>query len=131
MERSCFLSCGHVFYSDFNKGRYTVPIAHWTIDQFAERNLMQLRTEIIKPHYEPKPIIDMKAFTKVGALLVTLVGVLGMLFCLPFLFSSDMADLVGAGFPFVGGAILVAGGLLALSNLSRGPVSYRRYLIKT
>jgi hypothetical protein len=42
-----------------------------------------------------------------------------MLFCLPFLFSSNMADLVGAGFPFVSGAILIAGGLLTLSNLSR------------
>jgi len=42
-----------------------------------------------------------------------------MLFCVKFLFSSNIADLVGAGFPFIGGAILSVGGLLALSNLSR------------
>ena len=46
-------------------------------------------------------------------------GIFGMFFCLPFLFSSNMADLVDAGFPFVSGAILIAGGLLTLSNLSR------------
>jgi hypothetical protein len=45
-------------------------------------------------------------------------GIFGMLFCLPFLFSSNMADLVGTGFPFVSGAMLIAGGLLTLSNLS-------------
>jgi len=30
-----------------------------------------------------------------------------------------MEDLVGAGFPFLAGAILVASGLLALSNLQQ------------
>jgi zinc transporter ZupT len=39
-------------------------------------------------------------------------GAIGMMFCLPFLFSSNMADLVGAGFPFVGGAILFGSGLI-------------------
>ena len=47
-----------------------------------------------------------------------------MLFCLPFLFSSNVADLVGAGFPFVGGAILFVGGLLVLSNLSKMNANY-------
>ena len=38
-----------------------------------------------------------------------------MLFCLPHLFSRYMEDLVGAGFPFVGGAVLFASGLVALA----------------
>jgi hypothetical protein len=42
-----------------------------------------------------------------------------MLFCFPFLWSSNIADLVGAGFPFVAGAILTIGGLINLSILSR------------
>ncbi|WP_343744769.1 hypothetical protein [Chitinophaga sp.] len=43
-----------------------------------------------------------------------------MIYCLPFLFSSSMKDLVGAGFPFVGGAIIASAGLIALSNLAKG-----------
>jgi hypothetical protein len=58
------------------------------------------------------------------------VGVFGMLFCLPFLFSSNMADLVGAGFPFVGGATLVVGGLSTLSNLTQKNNKSNRYQTK-
>ncbi|NLR65346.1 hypothetical protein HGH92_13590 [Chitinophaga varians] len=43
-----------------------------------------------------------------------------MIYCLPFLFSSSMEDLVGAGFPFVGGAIIASAGLIASSNLAKG-----------
>ena len=42
-------------------------------------------------------------------------GIFGMLFCYPHLWSTNMADLVGAGFPFVGGAILTGTGLISLS----------------
>jgi hypothetical protein len=42
-------------------------------------------------------------------------GAFGMLFCAPFLWSANMADLVGAGFPFVGASILFASGLLSLA----------------
>ena len=42
-------------------------------------------------------------------------GLFGMLFCFPFLWSGRMEDLVGAGFPFVGGAVLFASGLVALA----------------
>jgi hypothetical protein len=50
-----------------------------------------------------------------GSYVLVAAGLFGMLFCFPFLWSANMADLVGAGFPFVGGAILVAGGLLSLT----------------
>jgi len=57
----------------------------------------------------------MKQFVQIAALLTIAAGVCGMVFCLPHLFSAKLTDLVGAGLPFVAGAILVAGGLLSLS----------------
>lgn len=107
------------FYSDFKKGRKSIRISEWTIEKYATRNLTELRTELLKREFEQKTIFDMKRVTKIGAFASITAGIFGMIFCLPFLFSSNMADLVGAGFPFVGGAILAVGGLLALSNLSR------------
>ena len=61
----------------------------------------------------------MKTLIKTGAYIAIVLGTFGMLFCLPFLFSNNMADLVGAGFPFVGGAIIASGGLVTLSNLTK------------
>ena len=42
-------------------------------------------------------------------------GIFGMLFCLQHLWSANMADLVGVGFPFVGGSILTGTGLISLT----------------
>ena len=53
------------------------------------------------------------------AILTMIAGAFGMLFCFPFLWSANIADLVGAGFPFVGGAILFSFGLLTLAVLNR------------
>ena len=107
------------FYSDFKKGRLTIPISKWTINDFAIRQIIELRTELARPKRQELNLINMKRLTKFAAMATVLAGIFGMLFCLPFLFSSNMADLVGAGFPFVGGAILVVGGLLTLSNLTK------------
>lgn len=106
-------------YADFKSGRTTKPISGWTIDEFAEKETIQLREIIFEPSYRRQTKFTMKTITKYGAIASITAGLFGMIFCLPFLFSSSLADLVGAGFPFVGGAILAAGGLLALSNLSR------------
>jgi hypothetical protein len=107
------------FYSDFEKGRQTIPISNWTINDFANRPISELRNELAQPIRQKINLIDMKRLTQLAAMATVFAGVFGMLFCLPFLFSSNMADLVGAGFPFVGGAILVVGGLLTLSNLTK------------
>ncbi|WP_298516652.1 hypothetical protein [uncultured Kordia sp.] len=107
-----------IFYSDFKKGSATIKISKWTIETHAHRNLSQLRTELAHTTAPQKTIYTMKKLTKYGAYASIAAGIFGMLFCLPFLFSSHMADLVGAGFPFIGGAILVVGGLLTLSNLA-------------
>jgi len=107
------------FLTDFKNGKNTVPISNWSIEKYYERNLTELRAELKKPKRIKEPIMNIKSIAKFGAFASIIAGIFGMLFCLPFLFSSNMADLVGAGFPFVGGAILAVGGLLALSNISR------------
>lgn len=67
--------------------------------------------------------ISVKTFATGGAFLFILAGVFGMLFSYPFLYSSNMADLVGAGLPFVGGAVLAAGGMISLAILYSGKES--------
>lgn len=61
----------------------------------------------------------MKKVAKLGAYTAIILGTFGMLFCLPFLFSSRLIDVIGAGFPFVGGAIIASAGLFTLANLSK------------
>ncbi|MCX6317412.1 MAG: hypothetical protein NTW29_08995 [Bacteroidetes bacterium] len=56
---------------------------------------------------------------KYMALVTMAAGLFGMLFCFPFLWSARMEDLVGAGFPFVGGAVLFGAGLLALAVVNK------------
>lgn len=53
------------------------------------------------------------------AIIVMVSGALGMFFCFPFLWSNNMLDLVGAGFPFVGGAILLGSGLITLGIFNK------------
>lgn len=107
-----------IFYSDYKKGRASISIANWTIENYAHRNLIELRNEVNKTRVNTNTL-TIKQITQIGAFSSIIVGVFGMLFCLPFLFSSNIADLIGAGFPFIGGAILVVGGLIVLSNLSQ------------
>ncbi|NLR80531.1 hypothetical protein [Chitinophaga eiseniae] len=65
----------------------------------------------------------MCSLVKWGALAAIGLGVAGMFFCLQFLFSAHMVDLIGAGFPFVGGAIIASAGLITLSNLAVKKIS--------
>lgn len=53
------------------------------------------------------------------AVLSMISGAFGMMFCFPFLWSVKTADLVGAGFPFVGGAILFGTGLITLGLFNK------------
>lgn len=53
------------------------------------------------------------------AIITMLSGLFGMLFCFPFLWSARIEDLVGAGFPFIGGSILFGTGLLTLGLFNR------------
>lgn len=60
-----------------------------------------------------KATIDILSISTMGA------GLFGMVFCFPFLWSALLEDLVGAGFPFVGGAVLFGSGLISLAMNNR------------
>lgn len=107
-----------IFYQDYKKGRKSIPISSWKIEDYAKSNIHELRLKLNKPEKEKQPGMNLKTVTKFGSFASIIAVIFGMLFCLPFLFSSNLADLVGAGFPFLGGAILIVGGLFTLSNLS-------------
>ncbi len=62
---------------------------------------------------------QLKILINILAILTMLAGAFGMLFCFPFLWSANTADLIGAGFPFVGGSILFAGGLITLGVFNK------------
>lgn len=108
-----------VFYQDFKEGRITIPVSGWKIEDYADKDTRGLRQ--LLSHKREKEMISLQSITRIGAFTAIFAGVFGMVFCLPFLFSSSVADLVGAGFPFVGGAILAVGGLIALSNMAKTP----------
>jgi hypothetical protein len=107
------------FYSDYKNGLHSTPIKNWTIEEYANCQTSTLRQIVFNYSANKKSIFDMKSLTKFGAFTAIILGALGMLYCLPFLFSNNIADLVGAGFPFVGGAIIASAGLITLSNLAK------------
>ncbi|SDF02629.1 hypothetical protein [Chitinophaga filiformis] len=59
--------------------------------------------------------MSLKTIVLVGGIAAIIAGIGGMVFCLPFLFSASIPDLIGAGLPFVGGAVLAGSGLIALA----------------
>jgi hypothetical protein len=63
--------------------------------------------------------MNLRNLLNILSIISLLAGIAGMLFCLPHLWSGRLEDLVGAGFPFVGGAILFGAGLLSLAVLNR------------
>lgn len=107
------------FYKDYKNGLNSKPIKTWTIEEYAHCQTSTLRQIVLNHSIREKREFDIKKLVKFGAYTAIILGAFGMIFCLPFLFSSNMADLVGAGFPFVGGAIIASGGLIALSNLTK------------
>ena len=108
-----------VFYNDFKKGKEVRPISKWTIDDYAHLQTSTLREMIFDYVPTKQNGINTRSLTKIGAYMAIVLGTLGMLFCLPFLFSLSVADLIGAGFPFLGGSIIAGAGLVALSNLAK------------
>lgn len=107
------------FYKDYKNGQNSKPIKTWTIEEYAHCQTSTLRQIIANYSPRQQTEFNMKSLIRLGALTAIILGTFGMLFCLPFLFSSDMSDLIGAGFPFVGGAVIASGGLITLSNLTK------------
>jgi len=111
----------NLFKEDYIKGRKAIPIKDWTIEEFANKKVKELREEVFNQreiNLNPMRNLTIKEISQYGSFAIIAVGIFGMLFCFPFLWSSNIADLVGAGFPFVAGAILIIGGLINLTLLS-------------
>lgn len=109
------------FYKDYKNGQNSTPIKSWTIEEYAHCQTSTLRQIVANYSVPQQTEFDMKSLVRFGAFTAIVLGTLGMIFCLPFLFSSNIVDLVGAGFPFIGGAIIATGGLITLSNLAKQP----------
>ena len=117
-----------LFLADYQDGRRAIPIKHWSIEDLADKRVIEIRDQIYNRR-EQKVFamnkLTIREISQYGSFATIATGIFGMLFCFPFLWSSNIADLVGAGFPFVGGSILTIGGLINLSVLSkRQPVSH-------
>lgn len=106
-------------YEDFRRGQRAKPIGTWTIEDYAHCQTSTLRDIVLNYASSPKETFIMTSFTKFGAFLSIILGSFGMLVCLPFLFSASTADLLGAGFPFVGGAIIAGAGLITLAHCNK------------
>lgn len=62
---------------------------------------------------------QLKILINTLAIVSMLAGAFGMLFCFPYLWSANTADLIGAGFPFVGGSVLFGAGLVPLGVFNK------------
>ncbi|MEJ8818469.1 hypothetical protein [Lacibacter sp. H407] len=107
------------FFKDFKNGLNSKPIKTWTIEEYAHCQTSTLKQIVLNYSTQQQTEFNMKSLIKFGAYTAIILGTFGMLFCLPFLFSNNIADLVGAGFPFLGGAVIASGGLITLSNLTK------------
>lgn len=97
---------------DFKLGLFSESIKTWTMEQFSNRQTKELKEQVINTRQE---IHIMKRLATMGCGSAMIAGLFGMGYCLPYLLSPLLEDLVGAGFSFVGGAILFASGLISLS----------------
>jgi hypothetical protein len=104
------------FFEDFKLGLHAQSIKTWTMEQYADRQTDELRAQMMHRKQEVNVV---KKLATLGSFSAITTGLFGMAYCLPYLFSSSLEDLVGAGFPFVGGAILFASGLISLSIQSK------------
>lgn len=107
-----------LFQQDFKAGQQYRAIAYLEIEDCQDHPLVEFRKLIFSRYTEIKPVMKPNFHLRISNLCsycLMVIGVAAMLFCYPFLWSSNIADLVGAGFPFVAGAIFVVGGLLNLT----------------
>jgi hypothetical protein len=107
------------FYKDFKNGRKSKPLSSWTIEEYAWCQTSTLREIVFNYSPENNNQFEMNKIAKLGSYTAIILGTFGMLFCLPFLFSNKLIDVVGAGFPFLSGAIIASTGLFTLANLSK------------
>jgi len=114
----------YLFKKDFEEGKKAIPIKHWSIQDYASMKIDELRQSVFNQREEklkPMKYLTIRKISQYGSFITIAAGIVGMLFCFPFLWSSNIADLIGTGFPFIAGAILTIGGLINLSILSQKP----------
>lgn len=63
--------------------------------------------------------LDLKKITVIISIVIMIAGIAGMFYCLPFLYSARIEDLIGAGFPFLAGSIMLIGGLISIAIVSK------------
>ena len=63
--------------------------------------------------------LDLKKIVVIFAIVIVIAGIAGMFYCLPFLYSARIEDLVGAGFPFLAGSVMLIGGLISIAIVSK------------
>lgn len=107
------------FYKDYKRGCNSMPISKWTLDEYAHCETAMLRKRVFEYERAPKERLSIAHLIKGGAYSAIIAGVFGMLYCLPHLFSSSLVDVVGAGFPFLAGAVIAGAGLMALARLAK------------
>ncbi|WP_188559101.1 hypothetical protein [Hymenobacter glacieicola] len=107
-----------LFWLDFRAGQQCPALAALEIEDCQAQPLSEFRNLLFSRYTDINPAMKLNVHRKLstwGSYALMAVGAAAMLFCYPFLWSADLADLVGAGFPFVAGAIFVVGGLLNLT----------------
>lgn len=99
-------SCWRIFQQDFRNGRSARPVSAWTIEDYKHCQTDTLRELVF--NYVPTPksnVGNLVAVSVFGAFAAMLIGIAAMVYCLPFLFSENTTDLIGAGFPFLAAAL--------------------------
>ncbi|NLR95036.1 hypothetical protein [Flammeovirga agarivorans] len=51
------------------------------------------------------------------SIFIFLIGGITMLFCLRYLYSNNLASIIGAGIPFLSGTLMTVGGIISLAIL--------------
>lgn len=106
-----YYCCGEIITS---KGH--LKVFRWPLN--LNLSYININTIFILINPIPQSAFDMKSIATAGAYAAITLGIFGMFFCLPFLFSASIPDLIGAGFPFVGAAIIASAGLISLTRLA-------------
>jgi hypothetical protein len=104
-------------FRDFRLGLFSKSIKTWSIEEFGNKQTSELRKQVL--NVKQKEFQFGTSIAYMGSISAIAAGIFGMIYCLPYLFSPLLEDLVGAGFPFIGGAILFGSGLISFSIQSR------------
>ena len=81
------------FFKDFKLGLFSKSIKTWTMEQYADKQTKELREQVVNTKH---PVDIMRKMAAIGSFSAIAAGLFGMTYCLPYLFSPILEDLVGA-----------------------------------